>query len=259
VATDLHVDFIDDVFLHAQNQRQSRHPLAADYADFVFRFDYRLPSKTAGAALLLRANQGPDGKRREYAVMLDGAGDGVRLAADGMPLSERPAAPRTWTPTGWTPCEIRVERARLTVRIAGATVAAGELLDKPAGRIGFRVDRGGIELRRLRVAPIVRVPFHPDLSVGGGPGITAPTIKRHVAPVYPAEARRRGISGTVLLDIEILADGLIGDINVAASPHPEFIAPAIACVRKWRFNPARKDGVPVAVTAKAEVAFNLTR
>ncbi len=175
-----------------------------DYADFVFRFDYRLPSKTAGAALLLRVNQDENGK-------------------------------------------------------AGAVVAEGSLLDKPAGRIGFRAGPGGIELRGMRVATIAKPRFHIELAAATDPGITPPTVKKHATPVYPERARQQRISGTVLVDIVILPDGLIGDLQIGASPHPDLIPAAIACLRKWRFNPAQKDGVPVAVTATVEVAFNLTR
>jgi TonB family protein len=230
----------------------------ADYGDFVFRFDFRLPTPTAGAALLLRANQ-EAGKDREYAIGLGGAGEGGRLSAEGMPLHESRFTPPTSALTGWTPCEVRVERAHLTVSIAGTVVAQGSLLDKPAGRIGFRAGRGGIELRGMRVAPIAKAAFHPELPAASDPGLAPPTVKRQAQPDYPDAAQRQRISGTVLLDIVILPDGLIGDIQVAASPHRDLIPPAIACIKKWRFNPATKDGVPVAVTATVELAFTLKR
>jgi len=229
-----------------------------DYADFVLRFDYRLPSTSAGASLLLRAHKGSDGTARHYAVTLDGTGQSARVLAVELPLSVRPAlAPRRWTPTKWTDCEVRIERAFLTVRIAGTVVATGSVLDKPPGRVGFRVDRDGIELRDVRVAPITQAPFHPELSYGGF-GVTSPVKIRDVAPIYPDEARRKRLSGTVMLDIEVRADGRVGDIRLASSPHSELVASAIACVKQWRFTPATKAGVPVAVTATAEVAFNLT-
>jgi TonB family protein len=231
----------------------------ADYGDFVFRFDYRLPSPTAAAALLLRAHQAGDGAGREYAVALDRAGNSGQLSAVGMPLHQSRFTPPQSARAGWTPGEVRVERAHVTVTIDGAVVSQGTLLDAPRGRIGFRVLRGGIELRAMRVAPLVRTPFHPELPAAGTDGTTLPTLKKHVAPVYPSRARRNGVSGTVLLEIVIRPDGLIGDINVAFAPHADLIPAAVECVRKWRFNPARKDGAPVAVTATAEVAFNLTR
>jgi TonB family protein len=221
-----------------------------DYGDFVFRFDYRLPSPTAGATLLLRVHQGPDGKGREYAVALDGAGNGGRMSAEGMVLHETRFTPRRSAPGGWTPCEARIERGQLTMTIDGAIVAEADRLDTPGGRIGFRAGRGGIELRSMRVATLAkpRSTFHTELPAAEDPGVTPPTIRRHASPVYPAEARRRRIAGTVQLEIEILPDGLIGDMHIASSAHPDLIAPAIACVRKWRFNPAT-----------VEVAFNLTR
>lgn len=233
----------------------------ANYGDFVFRFDYRLPSPAAGAALLLRVHQGADGDGREYAVALDGVGNSGQLSAVGMSLHESHFTPPTSARPEWTPCEVRVERGRLTVRVDGAIVSEADRLDTPGGRIGFRAGRGGIELRAMRVAPLAkpRSTFHTELPAAEDPGIALPTLKKHATPVYPSRARRNGVRGTVLLEIVILPDGLIGDIHLASSPHPDLIPPAVDCVRKWRFHPALKDGAPVAVTATVEVAFNLTR
>jgi TonB family protein len=232
-----------------------------DYQDFVFRFEYRLPSPDAAAALLFRAHQGADRDGREYAVALDGAGSTGRLSAVSMPLHQSRFTPPKAGRTRWTSCYVRVERARLTVIIDGAVVSEGSLLDLPGGRIGFRVLSGGIELRAVRVAALAetRATFHPELPVAGTPGVTLPSLRIHVAPVYPSRARRDGVSGTVFLEIVVLPDGRVGDIRVTASPHADLIQAAVDCVRKWRFNPAQKDGVPVAVAATAEVAFNLTR
>ena len=63
----------------------------------------------------------------------------------------------------------------------------------------------------------------------------------------------------MVLAIVIETDGAVGDMRIMSSPHPDFIEPAIACVRQWRFHPALKGGAPVAVTAKVEVAFDLAR
>src|SRR5215218_7594109 len=51
------------------------------YGDFAFRFDYRLPATDAVAALLVRAGAATDPEPREYAVALDGTGEGGRLSA----------------------------------------------------------------------------------------------------------------------------------------------------------------------------------
>jgi TonB family protein len=147
------------------------------------------------------------------------------------------------------------------VTIGGAIVSQGSLLDRPGGRIGFRVLRGDVELRAMRVAPLVDTlsTFHPELPVAGTAGVTVPSLAKHVPPIYPSSARSNGISGRVLLQMVVLPDGRVGDVREAFSPHADLTRAAIACVRKWRFNPALKDGAPVAVAVTAEVAFNLAR
>lgn len=235
---------------------------ASQYGDFVFRFDYRPPAPGASASLLLRVHDGEDGSPREYAVALGGQSGG-QLSAQGMLLHETrgtfltSAAARA----DWTSCEVRVDNGHLTVRLDGAVVAQAERLEKPGGRIGFRAGPGGIELRRMRVAVLAKPvsTFHSELPSAESPGIQKPTLKKQATPVYPEKAKRAGITGTVLLEIVILPEGVAGDINVAYAPHPDLIEPSIVCVRKWRFEPARKDGAPLAVTATVEVSFTLAR
>jgi len=40
-------------------------------------------------------------------------------------------------------------------------------------------------------------------------------------------------------------------------PHPDLALSSAAGVREWRFTPAARNGVPVAVVATMEMAFTL--
>ena len=56
-------------------------------------------------------------------------------------------------------------------------------------------------------------------GIGGGPyrpgsGVTAPRLLREVKAEYTDEARRRGITGDVVLEIVVLRDGSVGDVTV---------------------------------------------
>jgi TonB family protein len=71
-----------------------------------------------------------------------------------------------------------------------------------------------------------------------------------VKPRYPESARRRGIEGTVLLKMRITAQGRVEDVQVVRSAgYPELDESAIEAVRRWRFEPARRNGAPVAEDA----------
>jgi len=91
-------------------------------------------------------------------------------------------------------------------------------------------------------------------------GIAAPGILSKVDPTYPPAARKAGLEGTVLLRIQIQANGQPGDITVArSSGHNMLDEAAIAAVAKWRFVPAknRSSGRTVACTTSLPVSFRL--
>ena len=72
--------------------------------------------------------------------------------------------------------------------------------------------------------------------------ITAPRILSKVEPVYPEEARREGIRGSVGVRIEVLENGRPGEIEVQRSSGPDLLdEAALRAVRKWRFVPAQEE------------------
>ncbi len=92
---------------------------------------------------------------------------------------------------------------------------------------------------------------------GSGSGVSAPRLLREVKAVYSEDARRRGITGEVVLAIVVEADGLVGDVRVVRGLGAGLDERAVAAVRGWQFVPARRLGAPVAVTVEAVVSFSL--
>jgi periplasmic protein TonB len=80
-----------------------------------------------------------------------------------------------------------------------------------------------------------------------------------VLPVYPEQEKVAGTEGTVLLGVEVKADGTIANVKAEQEikDHPAFTASAITAVGKWCFEPARKDGRAVACTVTIPVRFVL--
>ena len=94
-------------------------------------------------------------------------------------------------------------------------------------------------------------------AAGGGTS-ASPVGGYQVKPRYPESARRRGIEGTALLKMRITAQGSVADVQLERSAgHPELDESAMEAVRRWRFNPARRDGEPVAVWVLIPVEFKL--
>jgi periplasmic protein TonB len=82
-----------------------------------------------------------------------------------------------------------------------------------------------------------------------------PRLLTSVEPVYSGEARRRGISGIVVLEIVIESDGRVSAGRVL-KPLP-FGLPqaAIDAVGKWRYSPAIDRGRPVRALQQVTVKF----
>jgi protein TonB len=97
---------------------------------------------------------------------------------------------------------------------------------------------------------------------GGGQGGIAvdrmPVVVRKVKPVYPMDARRRGISGQVTLRLYVDAEGGVREVQVqSAEPSGIFEEKAVEAARKWRFEPAVFKGAPVGVWMTLPVRFAL--
>jgi len=99
-------------------------------------------------------------------------------------------------------------------------------------------------------------------GVGGGPyrpgsGITPPRLLHEVKADYTEEARRRGLSGEVVLEIVVRRDGSVGDVKVLQGLSAGLNERAAQAVRQWRFSPAERLGTPVDVIVEVSVEFKL--
>jgi protein TonB len=89
-------------------------------------------------------------------------------------------------------------------------------------------------------------------------GVSSPRYAHNPKPLYPQEAREKGSQGKVLLRVEVLASGLVGQIAVKKSSGCEALdRSALAAVKEWRFIPARKGEVAVPVWVIIPVKFQL--
>jgi TonB family protein len=99
-------------------------------------------------------------------------------------------------------------------------------------------------------------------GTGGGPyrpgsGVSPPRLLREVKAEYTEDARRRNVTGDVLLEIVIRRDGTVGTVRVLHGLGAGLEERAIYAVRQWRFDPARRKGIPVDVLVEVAVEFTL--
>ena len=99
-------------------------------------------------------------------------------------------------------------------------------------------------------------------GIGGGAfrvggGVSAPKAIYAPDPEYSEEARKAKYQGTCVLWLVVGPDGKPRDIKVARTLGLGLDEKAIEAVKQWKFEPAMKDGKPVAVQINVEVSFRL--
>jgi len=92
---------------------------------------------------------------------------------------------------------------------------------------------------------------------GGGNG-ARPRYAQNPKPAYPQEAREKGYEGEVILRVEVLPNGRVGQIEVKNSSGYELLdRSALTAVKQWRFIPAKKGETPIPLWVNIPVKFQL--
>jgi len=91
----------------------------------------------------------------------------------------------------------------------------------------------------------------------GGAGVLtkAPALVRQVEARFPPALADAGASGTVVMELDLGADGKVLDVRVTTSAGAEFDLAALEAVRQFEFTPAEVDGVPAAVRLSYSYEF----
>jgi TonB family protein len=84
-----------------------------------------------------------------------------------------------------------------------------------------------------------------------------PEVIDQAAPDYPFSLRLEGKRGEVTVQFWVETNGSVTHPEVVKSTHPDFEAPAVEAVLKWRFKPGVKDGLPVAVHMQVPIIFEI--
>jgi TonB family protein len=162
---------------------------------------------------------------------------GVASTADIMRPSSRPG-------------KRRVRRSRRPARAAnrGLTsnpVPGGEEIPQLAASNADPADLG----KALATSPAL-----PQLGVRVSQGIAGGVLVHKVQPVYPAEARRMHVQGSVVIDATVTAQGQIDGLKLV-SGDPLLAQAAMDAVRRWRYTPYSLNGQPIAKETRITISF----
>jgi protein TonB len=147
-----------------------------------------------------------------------------------------------------------------------------EMPEQPAGKakgldlpVTFRVAspdfRGDFDLNFSVTPGALIAPARPDIYAGVFEISEVDNPPRPLLrgkPIYPFRALRRNIEGHVMLEMTVTRDGRVEDVHVLESmPGDVFEEAAKKAAANWRFEPAVKDGQPVAVRVETMLYFQM--
>jgi len=98
-------------------------------------------------------------------------------------------------------------------------------------------------------------PPSPQSDIGASVDISSKNMN---PPKYPPAAARAGITGTVILIIDVDANGNVTNVSVEkSSRNRDLDRAAMDAARKWRFNPGMSDGQRSAGRVRVPVDFKM--
>ena len=95
-------------------------------------------------------------------------------------------------------------------------------------------------------------------SPSGGASENFPRYAENPKPPYPEEAWKKGMEGEVLLRVEVLANGGVGQIEVKKSSGHEILdRSALHTVKQWKFIPAKRGEDPIPLWVNIPIKYQL--
>jgi TonB family protein len=100
------------------------------------------------------------------------------------------------------------------------------------------------------------LPYVKPMRIRIGGNVAAAKLLHQVTPEYPAEARDKKVSGTVLLHVVLSREGYVQEITFVSGP-PELMKTSMNAMRQWKYQPTLLNGDPVEVDTMISVVFSL--
>jgi TonB family protein len=102
-------------------------------------------------------------------------------------------------------------------------------------------------------APEIRPDAEGPIKVGGN--VKEPRLVSRAMPEYPLVAKEAGIQGDVIMQTTIDAKGNVVNVQVVSGPQM-LRGPAMAALRRWKYQPSTLNGQPIAVQMLVTIKFS---
>jgi TonB family protein len=111
-----------------------------------------------------------------------------------------------------------------------------------------------LALRMDVTEPTSQNPATPEKTVKAADA--AQNLLSHVMPVYPPEAKKDKVTGSVVLAAIIGKDGTVENLRVVSGPEP-LQKSAVDAVRQWTYKPFLLNGNPIEIKTTITVIYTL--
>jgi TonB family protein len=101
---------------------------------------------------------------------------------------------------------------------------------------------------------LATAPALPQLGVPVSQGIGGGVLVHRVQPVYPAEARRMRVQGSVVIDAIVTEQGQVDELKLV-SGDSMLAEAAMDAVRRWRYTPYSLNGKPISKPTRITISF----
>jgi TonB family protein len=112
------------------------------------------------------------------------------------------------------------------------------------------------------VSSNVAAPAAPELQPEGpakvGGIVKEPRLVSRVMPEYPLVAKQAGIQGDIVVKTTIDPKGNVVNMQVVSGP-AMLRGPALAALRRWKYEPSTLNGQPIAVQMLVTIKFSGSR
>ena len=82
----------------------------------------------------------------------------------------------------------------------------------------------------------------------------SPQVLKRVAPIYPAIAKERKISGTLMVEADVDKNGSVTNMQLLSGP-PVFRDAAFEAIKQGLFKPAMLNGQPISQKTQIRLQF----
>jgi protein TonB len=145
-----------------------------------------------------------------------------------------------------------IQKARLQQKSL-VQVQADEVVEKEVAERPQQITEAVVKKPDNKPEEVAPEPEHEAVITKAGYGGCRSALNR-----YPSSAREQGLEGTVKIKVRVLADGSVANASVIKSSGESILdESALENVRDCEFEPAQKDGVPMASTVVIPIRFKL--